>query len=150
MAMRKSVLFALPAVLLGSCNANPPAAYQHGRDQLFAVIPGTLFDDNFYPCFRSADGHPTRLPDEECYRFNAPQRMRGVWANGFEEGEFYPNLSTPPGDARSDLWLELLRATRVPKGQERLFHFDPRKTTYILLDFVGRRTSVTGNYGHLG
>ncbi|HET6941359.1 MAG TPA: hypothetical protein VFH89_04265 [Sphingomicrobium sp.] len=148
--MRKSVFLALLAVLVGSCNANPPSAYQHSRDQFFAVIPGTIFDDDFYPCFRSANGQPTRLSDAECYRFNAPQRMRGVWANGFEEGRFYPDLTTRPGETASDLCLEVLRTTPVPKGQDRLFDIEPGKTSYILLDFVGRRTSVAGRYGHLG
>ena len=149
-AMRKLLFFALPAVLLCSCNSNPPSAYKHGRDQFFAVVPGTMFDDDFYPCFRGADGQPTRLSDEECYRFNAPERMRGVWANGFEEGSFYPNRTRPPGETQSDLWLELLWTSTIPKGQERLFNFETGKTNYILLDFVGRRTSVAGSYGHLG
>ena len=76
--------------------------------------------------------------------------MRGVWANGFEEASFYPNLTTPPGEMESDLWLEVLQSTPTPKGQEGLFDIQPGKTNYILLDFVGRRTSVAGHYGHLG
>ena len=107
-------------------------------------------DDDFYPCFRSEDDQPTRLSDDECYRFDAPERMRGVWANGFEEGTFYPGLTRPPGQTRSDHWLEVPRSSAVPKGDERVFEIEPGKTNYILLDFVGRRTSVAGRYGHLG
>jgi len=135
------------SLVLGGCSeGTPPSAYQHARDRFFATVPLTMFDDDFYPCFRTVDGQPARLSAADCYRLTAPRRMRGVARTGFETGSFYPGRTTlPQADERSDLWIELDPRVLAP---------DVRRSCAegcaVYLDFIGRRTAVRGRYGHMG
>jgi hypothetical protein len=144
--MRKPILVFLALLLAGCGDGNPPSAYKHSRDQLFAVVPLPMVDGDFVPCFRTINGEPGRLTDAECYNFTDPQRMRGVAVTGFETGSFYPGRATLPqnGEA-SDIWVEI--DPRLLPADARN---DCRKGCVLYLDFVGRRTAVAGRYGHLG
>jgi hypothetical protein len=132
-------------LLVVGCSDTPPSAYQHPRDQFFAAIPLTMINDDFNACFRTVDGRPGRLSDEDCYRFNDPERMRGVLIAGFETSSFYPGRTTPPAhDERSGYWMD------VPHG---VLPADLWRRCgagcAIRLDFIGRRTAVQGGYGHM-
>lgn len=138
--MRAIALAALALIMSGCSDGTPPAAYKHAKDQLRAA---TGLDA---PCFRTINGQPGRLPDRDCYRFEQPQRMRGVAITGFESGSFYPRRTARPKHGeRSDTWLRLepgLLSGPVRRACE--------KGCVLWLDFVGRQTSVEGSYGHMG
>src|SRR5215207_4158232 len=102
--MRRPAIVFVALLLAGCGDGNPPAAYKHSRDQLFAVVPLPTVDADFVPCFRTINGQPGRLIDAECYNFTGPQRMRGVAITGFETGSFYPLRTTlPQNGERSDI-----------------------------------------------
>jgi hypothetical protein len=138
------------ALLIAACGETPPSAYRHSRDQLLAAVPAAVFDQDLHPCFRTVAGEPSRLTDEDCYRFGKPQRRSGVWANGFEEGRFYPNVSAQPSpEARTDFWLEM-KPGAIPASQKPQVSLKMKATRYVRLDFIGRQTAVPGAYGHMG
>jgi hypothetical protein len=72
--------------------------------------------------------------------------MHGVAKTGFETGSFYPGRTTPPGDEeRSDFWVEL-----DPRVLPRAVRTKCSQKCSVYLNFIGRRTVVQGNYGHMG
>lgn len=143
MKLGSLILFALVA---GCGVRSPPSAYQHLRDQLFAVLPLSIINNNLYPCFRTVNGKPGRLRDEECYRFAEPERMSGVVYLYFDRaGQFYPGLKQEPNDeASSEVWVNLDPSIITDEMLDGCEHCN------LYLEFVGRRTLVSGRYGHMG
>lgn len=138
--MRAIALAGLALIVSGCSDGTPPTAYKHVKDQLRAA---TGLDG---PCFRTINGEPGRLADRDCYRFERPQRMRGVARTGFESGSFYPGRTElPKPGERSDTWLQL--EPGLLSGPMRR---TCEKGCVLWLDFVGRQTSVEGGYGHMG
>ena len=134
-------LVAVAALLASSCSNGPsPSAYKHFKDKVWAV---TRWD---VPCDRTIGGRPSRLPDADCYRFNEAQRLLGVAQLGFEADVYYPGnakLPTPhqESDFRVSVEPSLLPATIRTRCE---------KSCVVALDFIGRRTTVEGGYGHAG
>ena len=143
---KRATSVAASLLLAGCSDGTPPSAYKHARDRLLATIPLVIFDDDLYPCFRTIDGRPARLPDAECYRLTDAQRLRGVARTGFEAGSFYPGRTTlPQADEQSDLWIELDPSDLAPEVRRSC-----TQGCAVYLDFIGRRTAVPGSYGHMG
>jgi len=139
-------------VLVGCSNGTPSAAYNHAWDKLLAAVPLVIFDQDLQPCFRTINGEPSKLPTAECYRFAAPQPMRGLAITGFEAGYFYPGWThPPPANVRTDFRLQLDDRT-LASGPMKLARgkCSGRFGCTVYLDFIGRRTAVPGSYGHMG
>lgn len=143
--MRRWIL--LLCALTTACGGQaPPSAYQHSRDAFFAVLPMQFIDEDFYPCFRTLKGKQIRLADAECYRFAGPQRMHGVIDLFFGGGGgFHINTSQPPGPQdHSQYWVNLPSASLPDQIAERCNH------CYLYVDFIGRKSLVSGRFGHMG
>lgn len=134
-------------LLLGlcACSERSSAPYKNPWDRA-AVQLG--YAGWFYqPCYRKktdAFGDVyVFIGSEECFRFNPPERMRGVWLDEGEDAEFLPNAVaapvvrtwSPDGTA-----LEFARSEPLLSGRQQ----------YWAIEFVGRRATYPGHYGHLG
>jgi hypothetical protein len=139
--MRPVIL--LSFVLLASgCSprgATSPAAYLHFRDYFRASF-GSVFG---YPCTHltredGVDVYESTKP-QDCYRFSAARRMRGVWIDEFEGSEFFEGATSRSAVSlknNDQTWLEL--ENHRPTGRA------------YFMDFIGRKTLVPGHYGHMG
>lgn len=97
-------------------------------------------------------------PTDQCYKMEAPRRYRGVWVDEFEGQAFIPEGTKAPkwprGNPESPEWRKeadraisatiWLDVERVNLDRER--HRGGRK----FIEFVGRKTMYSGNYGHMG
>lgn len=85
--------------------------------------------------------------DQNCYKFDPPRRWQGLWYGAFEMSRFCPE---PANDCLDDhtnekIWLEASPSAHVS------FPKDDKTTAGLWqVDFVGRKSSVHGGYGHLG
>lgn len=85
-------------------------------------------------------------PVEKCYKFDPPRRWKGLWFGEFETSRFCPEparecSSGTPGEW---IWAEAGPGVVVPhyNGESSAIMFD--------VDFIGRKPSYPGGYGHLG
>jgi hypothetical protein len=100
----------------------------------------------YQPCFRKEHtpygDTQGFIGSEKCYRFNRPERMRGVWLNEGEDAEFLPDATVSPlvrtysPDATS---LEFRPENFLTGGHQA-----------YTIEFVGRRATYPGHYGHMG
>ena len=129
-------------LLLASCGSQGSVSMYRHFDDRFKARTNGLFG---YPCLNPSKTEKEVLepiPDRECYRFNAPKRMRGTWFDDFESSAFYPEGSTI---APNGTWLK-----DDPELSVFSFHRGgPTNKTYAI-DFIGSKTSVPGSYGHMG
>ena len=137
----RAFTLALAALITSGCsNRTPPSAYQHVKDQFWAATALRQ------PCVRTINRELSLLAIRDCYRFDKPERMRGVAVTGFETGSFYPRRSTlPPTPEQSNLWPELDTAALPRNVQNKC-----AEGCTVYLEFIGRRTAVEGAYGHAG
>lgn len=96
---------------------------------------------------------------DQCYKMEAPRRYRGIWIDEFEGQQFIPDGTQAPEWPRDDpgspdwrrkadqaiaarIWLDVERANLAHK-----WRLGGRR---VSIDFIGRKTMYSGNYGHLG
>jgi hypothetical protein len=98
-------------------------------------------------------------PTDQCYKMEAPRRYRGIWVDEFEGQAFIPEGTEAPewpqGDPKSPEWRKeadraiaatiWLDVERVNLGHER-----QRGGRKMFIEFIGRKTMYSGNYGHMG
>jgi hypothetical protein len=149
--MRLRAILVAAMILATGCSDRedtPPSAYRHSRDRIIAALGGRVFGQQ--PCFRTINGQPGVLSTELCYRMDPPRRMRGIWAKDFEQSHFYPDLRAAPDEVpgQSQIWLDPDGGGLPVEEQQQLEA--SCNGCFVYLDFVGRRTSVEGVYGHMG
>jgi hypothetical protein len=124
----------------------PAAAYRHVGDRLKASAGG-IFG---LPCTRQSGSDPVifeHSPDRDCYRFDPPVRMSGIWLNDFEGSEFLPDGSTYSDrwTFSSRIWLEEDSwGSALPKDR------DENYGKAYAVTFIGNLSSYQGSYGHMG
>jgi hypothetical protein len=142
--------FAMLLVLIGlvgcSDRSSLAAPYKSAWDRtaIHLGLAGLVYQ----PCYRkerTAYGDVLAFVGyEECFRFNPPERMRGVWLNRGEDEEFLPYMTTSPAGCLQSLDDSVsLAFTR----NEPLLNGDAEAYS---VEFVGRRATYPGRYGHLG
>ena len=112
------------------------------------------------PCMEHVDPQTLRgLPTDQCYKMDPPRRFRGIWIDAFEGQAFIPEGTTPPiwprTDPKSPGWrqqFERAQAATIWLDVDRvhLGHDFNRGGRKLRIDFVGRKTTYPGGYGHLG
>lgn len=105
----------------------------------------------YWPCFRKeTDAHGDAMVfigDEECFRFNPPERMRGIWLDEFEGSEFLPNATASPAVwpySPDAIWLDFTRPEPLISDRQ------PDRQQAYAIEFIGRRATYPGHYGHMG
>lgn len=148
-------LLLTPVLILAGCSSErhgtSPERYLSSWDRFVARsgLEGVLG----YPCARKeTDDHGTvltRIPDDQCYRFNAPERVEGVWIDEFEgqrllsQAQFDAGIRRVEGD---ETWLEVEWADYPPRPENDV---EGAPRTFRIV-FIGRRSTYPGAYGHLG
>lgn len=101
----------------------------------------------YMPCYRKeSDVYgdvQVFIGSEKCYRFNPPERMRGIWLDEGEDAEFLPNATASPV-----VWAWSPDGTALEFARSEPFLGSRQQ--YWAIEFVGRRATYPGQYGHLG
>ena len=124
-----------------------PNAYVHWKDRFRTSIPVAFVFGQ--PCETKYDGYSEFSSGPDCYRFDEERRFKGVWRNEFEGSSFYEGLASLPNAHRnrSEVWLDFSRHAIENGSHKELF---PRAPSIAQIEFIGRKTSVSGSYGHFG
>lgn len=139
--------------LLAGCSPKgqtPPAAFLHFRDRLLVRL-GPLQELIGFPCARwnGREYVPTEITD--CVYFEKPRLFRGVWIYQFEGSDFIEDaVHSAAPESREGVWLATgdHKVRLGPTGfREDLGRYPVQK---FRVQFIGRKTSYSGRYGHLG
>ena len=143
----------LALALLSSCAPKGPIpadAYASLSDRLHARFP--LFKDWAELCL--ANGR--RLPHRVCLRFDPPRRWSGVIVQDeYSDNHFYPGrLSATGPNRRPPIYLvadlPVLAECQNPTCRPFSPDGSARRPAAFEVEFVGRRTTIGGRYGHAG
>jgi hypothetical protein len=129
-----------------------PLAYSSGWDRLLVKHPWLQVLRRV--CVKNG----SLLPDEQCYRFEAPRRWSGIIIhNDNFQNYFYPgrsgysrerSRSSTYGVTNAPVRRYCQSAVCRPLGPQTPSEEPDAKAYYI--EFVGRRTAHEGPYGHMG
>lgn len=145
--MRALLFLSAGMLLVGGCSDEgpPPSAYLRLQDRITVALGW-----GETTCYVETDrGFEGFVGTDKCYRMTEPRRMRGVWIDEFEGSRFVPGARSVAEAERAEpqIWLDV--ETKRIAGL-----FDPDGPSFdaraFEVDFVGRRTLVAGQYGHLG
>ena len=150
--MSRLLATVLIASLCGGCSDDrrtPAKAYVHWKDQLVVATYIPFFGLR-PPCsarwVEGQFGYWDRLPIDQCIKFGAPRRMKGLWRDDFEGSRFCQapakECSYQQG-VQSQVWFEPQKSLPLEFQRD---HFGG----LYQVDFIGRRTSYPGSYGHMG
>ena len=149
--MKRGACLSLAILMIAGCHRYPDTpvkAYRHVGDQIKAAGKG-LFG---YPCTKPNKDDPRVLdstPRRECYRFDPPTRMSGIWINDFEGSHFLADGSIAPDPNHTygkATWLgdepdgRVLPLSRDGSGYGKVY----------AIALIGSRTTYAGRYGHVG
>lgn len=137
-------LFAL--LMLAGCNPLTRQISDADMNYYDAELPGITEKCRNQLQFGGIGAMPKDTDD--CYKMSLPQRWQGLWRNAFESHVFCETPATrckiePYADPQPPYtWIEFKSPVdpRVKQAEEGLYR----------IDFIGRRTVIPGNYGHLG
>jgi hypothetical protein len=129
----------------------PPEAYLDPVDQEIART-GTPTGNRTAPCEILKSQHYEDgilhqqvewLPTEKCVKMDAPKHWHGLWRNEFEGSQFCPG---EPADCTYEVGPRIWFSWRgkFPNALK------PRISGVYEIEFVGRKTSYSGTYGHFG
>ncbi|MFD1034446.1 hypothetical protein ACFQ15_07270 [Sphingomonas hankookensis] len=146
MSRRCLPLIALSCLVLVGCN--PPTKHYSDAEMNFyeAALPGMTEECRNKLQFGGIGALPWDTDD--CYKMPLPRRWQGLWRNSFESHVFCEAPATrcriePDADPQPPYtWIEFKGPIdpRVKQAAEGLYR----------IDFIGRKTVIPGNYGHLG
>lgn len=131
----------------GARDGTSPLAYRNPTDMITTSFG--MGDSCYRRVERNGVVEAEFIGMEKCYRFDPPRRFHGVWRDAFEGSAFYDSLDAMPAYtapvAADFAWLDV---EKVPAADLRM---DCRRCSEVaLIDFVGRKTSFRGRYGHMG
>lgn len=149
--MRWGLLLSI-GIALAACSPRipdetPAEGYRNWWDRTRVAL--RLEDVLGYPCtrdVRSSNGETVveSLPSEQCYRFNPPERIDGVWVNDFEGSALLTQEEYAAGRfPNNQTWIDI--GERAPRALRAY----PMQTVYRV-SFIGRRATHVGMYGHFG
>lgn len=126
-------------MLLVGCNQRKPAMSNADFQAFKAANPGMrqkCLNDVRYGGFKA-----WRPDDPDCFEMMPAQRWSGLWERGWEWTNFCPDPATEcDWMAKRGTWLIFAKdAYRGPAQPDGLYR----------VEFVGRRTKVPGNFGHM-
>lgn len=141
--MKRLALLMLAPISVGGCDdrGSPASAYRSWKNQVIVAVGLRSFFDLCAVKKETKYGNVyERIPLDKCYKMDPPRRWKGLWRNDFEGSRFCAS----PAKFCDD------RTT----GPQTWFDYDDPKLLpfggLYEVDFIGRRTSVRGRYGHMG
>jgi hypothetical protein len=146
----------LPVCLLAALTACSPeaAAYKHPFNRMVVGL-GLEGFSGYYPCsfVTRSDGVDfiSSIDSEDCYRFDRPRRLRGVWLVGNETSELLPNATRSP--AVWDIMDENQTFLEAGGWEERKALPPPVEgvgPSAYAIEFIGRPALYPGVYGMAG
>ena len=149
----------LPICLLAALSACSPEAlpFRNPLDRLGVEVENLGLIGNFWPCGYGTVSDGSTLIEtldwDDCYRFDRPTRMRGVWLVALEDSEFLPGATTAP-KVRDLLARDKVFLDGWPEAHSSLPPAlegeDVRSPAAYAIEFIGRRSSYPGEYGMAG
>lgn len=142
--MMRTLATLLVLLGIGGCSdrSSVAAPYKSSWDRV--AIQLGLAGLVYQPCYRNEDGVLTFVGHDECFRFNPPEQMHGVWLNRGEDAEFLSHPTTSPAGClkspEDSVSLAFMQSEPLLKGDAEAY----------AVEFVGRRATYPGRYGHLG
>src|SRR5688572_11146098 len=99
------------ALFLAAC-APEALPFRNPRDRFVVHFQLQQILDH-WPCAEQTDEGPTGtiypIAAEDCFHFDGPQRMRGVWLVGMHSSEFLPDATHAPAVKNlldDNIWLD--------------------------------------------
>jgi hypothetical protein len=136
------LLVCIGAALLVGCHHRQPKMSDAQMAELRADEPGMKEECLDKIRWGGIEAIPSGL--EECYKLDPPQRWRGIWYAAFEVSRFCPESERQCSLAGPGEWIDLEEGHGVvlPRydGEPSPIAFD--------IDFIGRKTSYPGHFGH--
>lgn len=109
-------------------------------EQFRAKNPGVT--KSCLEAMRAGEGPAFPTPKDGCFEMQPAKRWHGLWNSGWEWTNFCPSPARdcPIAAERDDTWLEFADGVSPrPEPNDGLYE----------IEFIGRRTSVPGHFGHL-
>ena len=142
--MRLLLVLTFAAVVLAACHRREPKVSEKTIQSIHASEPGMT--DECLNTIRWGGVQALHGQPEDCYKFDAPRRWKGLYFGEFEVSRFCPAPArqcsdTSPGE---HIWLSASSSAGVPawNGKE--------ASGLFAMEFIGHKTSYPGHYGHLG
>lgn len=139
--MRTAVLLTCLVLALSGCGRRVPVISEDEYEGFKASHPGIMKG-----CLDAVryEGFSVWNPDDpKCFEYTPAQRWSGLWERGWEWTNFCPDPATEcDWMSKRGMWLDFSDdASGLPRQLD--------DGTYRI-EFIGRRTVVPGNFGHLG
>ena len=145
----------LPVCLLATLAACSPEAstYKHPFNRMVVEL-GLVGWSGYYPCsfVTRSDGVEiiASIDSKDCYRFDRPRRLRGVWLVENETSELLPNATRSPAvwnimdENQTFLETEWEEREALPPPLEGV------GPSAYAIEFIGRPALYPGLYGMIG
>jgi len=142
--MRFLFAIAVTAVVLAGCHRRMPKVSEKTIEAIHAFEPGMTeqcLDKIRWGGFESLTGE-----EEDCYKFDAPRRWKGLYFGEFEGSRFCPAPARQCSDSSpgEHIWLKASPSAGVPAWNGR------ESSGLFAMEFIGKKTSYPGHYGHMG
>jgi len=139
--MRTLLWVCLLELPLSACNQRTPVVSEANYQAFKASNPGMT--KQCLDAYRYGGSNAWRPDDPSCFEMTPSQPWSGLWQNGWEWTNFCPDPAKYcDWMSKRGIWLTFAKAAhRGPKPLDRGLY---------RIEFVGRRTKVAGNFGHLG
>lgn len=143
-------LLLLSLLILPGCSSDrptPAAAYAKWTDRLIVSL-GLEYSVGTSCWEKVGEGDESGvrfIGEEKCFRFDPPERIKGVWMREYEGSSLLTQAQYDAGlrfIRDDDTWLEPFAADRPP--------VDEKDVRAYRVEFIGRRSSYPGAYGHMG
>ena len=135
-------MLVLTSMALASCDQRQPKLTDAQVEKFRKEEPG--FTEECVQKFRWGGLNALPRDAHECYKFDSPRRWKGFAYLGFETSRFCPE---PAHDCSNDtpgdyIWLSAAPSIKAPP-------WDGDTSPQLFeVDFIGRKTTYPGHYGH--
>ena len=142
--MKFSMAIGAAALVLAGCHKQIPKVSEQTIQAIHASEPGMT--DKCLSIIRWGGVEALRGEPENCYKFDAPRRWRGLYFGAFEASRFCPEPARECSDAGPGerIWLEASPSAGVPDWKP------TGSAALFAVDFIGHKSSYPGHYGHMG
>lgn len=146
---RRPLLLVCVMAALAACSPEA-SAYKNPFDRLVVQL-GLVGWSGYYPCSYVTDNAFASLDSEDCYRFERPRRMRGVWLLANETSELLPDARSSPAVwdimDENQTFLEIEEWEEIESLPPPIKGVEAQSPNAYAIEFIGRRARYPGLYG---